>query len=91
MPVSEFTMYPPIENTPDTVSATSPVVFEPLPDLTPETRHRVGNAWRLRPKLTHEGQVRSDSTDSLDRVMQNDSIQQKLKLQNLISELISEV
>ena len=51
---SEFTMYPPVENTPETMSA-APVYFEPLPDfshrLEDKNQHLL-NQTQLRPKIS---------------------------------------
>lgn len=85
---SEFTMYPPMESTPDAMSA-APIVFEPLPDpiqLKPKSDH-APNARQLRPKVAIATRDRTDSEDSLEDIMQPaDVTQDKLKLHNLISE-----
>ena len=77
-------MYPPpAESTPE-----QPVMFEPLPDITHSARPLVSNATVLRPKV---GMVkarsleRADSEENLEEVPQVDPIQDKLKLQSLLS------
>ena len=80
-------MYPPVENTPDSVSAT-PIVFEPLPDITAKLRqpNHVSNNSHLRPKVA-QARDRAESEESLDEAIQRDTIQDKMRLQNLISKL----
>ena len=86
-PAAEFSMYPPVESTPD-IGGLAPVYFEPLPDITSKLKPRVSNATVLRPKV---GVVnarmldREDSEDGLDDFPPRDSIQDKMKLQSLVS------
>ncbi len=82
----DFNMYPPVENTPDSMSA-MPVVFEPLPDITSRLRPPQPGSGpsRLRPRVTQEARERSYSDDSLDDAVHRDNIQQKLRLQNILS------
>lgn len=39
-PAGDFSLYPPVESTPDTGGA-GPVIFEPLPDITNRARPQV--------------------------------------------------
>lgn len=79
---AEFSMYPPVESTQEAMG--TPVIFEPLPDIT--RRGRVSNAGILRPKVTLVSNLleRTDSEESLEESLQRDSIQDKLKLQALL-------
>ena len=86
-PAGEFSMYPPVESTPDPM-ANSAIYFEPLPDIT-KLKPRVSNATVLRPKvgvISARTLDREDSDDGLEDVTPpRDTIQDKLKLQALVS------
>ena len=119
-PAGDFSLYPPVENTPDT-GIGGPIIFEPLPDI-PGKRSKVrkfllrspsklclspnelefrwpyhscclrfvlqvSNASALRPKVSTgtSGRDRVDSEESLEDIIERDSMQDKLKLQNLLS------
>lgn len=84
---TDFSMYPPVENTPDPISA-SPVIFEPLPDL---NKLRPSNAVILRPRvgmLSPKLRERSYSDDSLDDIVEPDPIQDKLRLQTIMCKFL---
>ena len=85
--VGEFSMYPPVESTPDPL-AQSAIYFEPLPDIT-KLKPKVSNATVLRPKVgmaSARTLEREDSDDGLEEVVApRDSIQEKLRLQALVS------
>ena len=79
---AEFTMYPPAESSPEV-----PIIFEPLPDISMKLRPAVSNASVLRPKVSivsPHAMERSDSDENLPELMR-DPIQDKMKLQNLLS------
>ncbi|ELU06843.1 hypothetical protein CAPTEDRAFT_228532 [Capitella teleta] len=85
--VHDFSMYPPVESTPDTI-VNAPVYFEPLPDIATQRRLREqhkANTLQLRPKVSMVTRERHDSEDDLDDVIQQDTLQEKLKLQSLLS------
>ena len=76
-------MYPPVESTTEALGS-SPVIFEPLPDIT--KKGRVSNASVLRPKVSPATSVleRTDSEESMEEAMSRDTVQDKLKLQTLL-------
>lgn len=90
-PPSEFTMYPPVENTPENVT-TAPVYFEPLPDIAMQQKQKqqhMVNSAQLRPKVLQESRSRASSEDSIEEAIQRDSLQEKMKLQNILSKCMN--
>ena len=85
-PSGQFTMLPPVENTPESYSAGN-VVFEPLPDIA--TAHQVdqqnSNRAMMRPRVSSVGPPMGEYGQG-DTGSHSDLIQGKLKLQKIVCE-----
>lgn len=91
-PPVQFSMYPPVESTPESRYANSSVYFEPLPDLAARRRNQgaTANFLRLRPKISQAGFDRTDSEDweEIEGQPHSDRSQELARLEKLVSKLV---
>lgn len=92
-PPVQFSMYPPVESTPESRYTGSSVYFEPLPDLAARRRNQgaTANFLRLRPKISQAGFDRMDSEDWEEiegGQSYSDRSQELAKLEKLVSKLV---